>query len=126
MAGTGASLTVASARTSTASPSPRTGTWCLPPGTPNGRGNHSCDPSSWWVDACTLAARRDVAASEEVTNDYATSTTHEGFSLVCACSTRLCRGLVTGRDWQRTELRDRYGRHWVPAVLARIDTATLP
>ncbi len=29
----------------------------LPAGTPNGRGNHSCDPNTWWIDAYTLAAR---------------------------------------------------------------------
>ena len=29
----------------------------LPPGNPNGKGNHGGDPNLWWVDACTLAAR---------------------------------------------------------------------
>jgi len=34
----------------------------LPVGTPNGRGNHSCDPNTWWIDAYTLAARRATPA----------------------------------------------------------------
>src|SRR5689334_14048347 len=46
----------------------------LPPGRANGKGNHSCDPNLWWVDAYTLAARRDIDVNEELTNDYATST----------------------------------------------------
>ena len=37
----------------------------LPPQTPNGRGNHSCDPNTWWLDAYTLTARRNITAEEE-------------------------------------------------------------
>lgn len=95
----------------------------LPPGTANGRGNHSCDPNLWWVDAYTLSARRDVDAGEELTNDYATSTASETFTMTCGCGSRLCRRVVSGRDWRRPDLQRRYGRHWVPAVLARIDAS---
>jgi hypothetical protein len=53
---------------------------------PNGRkGNHSCDPNLWWVDAYTLAARRDRGVDEELTNDYATSTAGAGFDMHCRC-----------------------------------------
>jgi hypothetical protein len=96
----------------------------LPPRRPNGYGNHSCDPNLWWVGPYELAARRDIAPGEELTNDYATSTAEPGFSLTCACGTRLCRGLVTGDDWRRPDLRQRYGHHWVPALLARIRSAS--
>lgn len=92
----------------------------LPAGTPNGRGNHSCDPNTWWIDAYTLAARRAIATDEEVTNDYATSTAEAAFTMTCACGSPLCRGVVRGADWRRAELRRRYGTHWVPAVLALI------
>jgi uncharacterized protein len=93
----------------------------LPAGAPAGRANHSCDPNTWWTDAVTLAARRDIAAGEEVTNDYATSTDQEAFVLDCACTSARCRGRVTGSDWRLPELRARYGEHWVPAVRARFD-----
>lgn len=92
----------------------------LPPGTPNGRGNHSCEPNVWWIDAYTLQTRRNVAADEEVTNDYATSTDLEAFTMDCLCGSTLCRGVVSGGDWRRADLRRRYGDHWVPALLARI------
>jgi hypothetical protein len=105
----------------------------LAPGSPNGKGNHSCDPNLWWSgpttdgrsassraptdgrsasSRATLVARRDIAAGEELTNDYATSTTSPDFVMECACGTALCRGVVTGDDWRLTELRDRYGSHW--------------
>jgi len=92
----------------------------LPPQTPNGRGNHSCDPNTWWLDAYTLTARRNITAEEEVTNDYATSTDQETFTMTCSCSSPLCRRVISGRDWQSAELQHRYGKHWVPLLLSRI------
>jgi hypothetical protein len=92
----------------------------LPPLRANGYGNHGRDPNLWWVGPYTLAARRDIAAGEELTNDYATSTADPAFQMNCSCGTALCRRTVTGSDWQRPELQARYGRHWVPALLARI------
>jgi hypothetical protein len=93
----------------------------VPPGRANGKGNHSCDPNLWWVDAYTLAARRDIAVDEELTNDYATSTASADFAMQCHCGSARCRKVVTGSDWQLTELRDCYDRHWVPALTALID-----
>ena len=94
----------------------------LPTGTPNGRGNHSCDPNTWWVDGYTLGTRHEIAVDEEVTNDYATSTDADSFTMACSCASPLCRGLVTGGDWRRADLRERYGTHWVPAVLGHISS----
>ena len=92
----------------------------LPPGRPNGKGNHSCDPNLWWAAPYTLTARRDIAAGEELTNDYATSTGIDDFTMPCRCGAARCRGLVTGHDWTRLDLQQRYGDHWVPALLSRI------
>jgi SET domain-containing protein len=89
----------------------------LPPRRPNGYGNHSCDPNAWWIDAYTQAARRDITVGEELTNDYATSTGIAEFRMDCACGSALCRGEVTGLDWQRAELQRRYGDHWTPGLL---------
>jgi hypothetical protein len=57
----------------------------LPAGQPNHYGNHSCDPNLWWADAYILVARRPIAAGEEVTSDYATSTGVADFTMDCAC-----------------------------------------
>ena len=92
----------------------------LPQWSLNGYGNHSCDPNLWWVDTYTLASRRDIAPDEEVTNDYATSTTAPEFTMECRCGSSLCRRSISGEDWRLPHLRRQYGDHWVPAVLARI------
>lgn len=92
----------------------------LPTGAPQHFGNHSCDPNLWWADARTLVARRDIELDEELTSDYGTSSVG-GFGMTCRCGSPLCRGVITGEDWRRADLRARYGRHFVPVLLARID-----
>ncbi|MCZ7435240.1 SET domain-containing protein-lysine N-methyltransferase [Micromonospora sp. WMMC241] len=92
----------------------------LPPGRPNGKGNHSCDPNLWWDAPFTLVTRRDVAAGEELTNDYATSTGVGDFAMACGCGATRCRRVVTGDDWRLADLQHRYGDHWVPALLTWI------
>jgi ribosomal protein S18 acetylase RimI-like enzyme len=81
-------------------------------------GNHSCDPNTWWVDAVTLVARRDLGVGDEVTNDYGTCTGTE-FEMACSCGSALCRGVVTGEDWRREDLQGRYGDHWIPTLLRK-------
>jgi uncharacterized protein len=89
----------------------------LPPDTPNGKGNHSCDPNLWWSDPWVLEARRDIAAGEELTNDYATSTRSPSFTMACSCGSPLCRRTVTGDDWRLPSLQLRYASHFVFQVL---------
>ncbi len=97
----------------------------MPPRRANGYGNHSCDPNLWWTGDYTLSARRDIPVGAEVTVDYATLTAPPEFTMACACgSGALCRGVVTGEDWRRADLRERYGDHWVPVLAERI--ARLP
>jgi uncharacterized protein len=95
----------------------------LPSGQSNHYGNHSCDPNLWWADAYTLVARRPIMAGEELTSDYATSTGIADFAMACSCGSSLCRGVITGEDWCRTELQARYGDHWIPVLLDRIRQA---
>ena len=83
----------------------------------NHYGNHSCDPNLWWIDAFRLAARRDIASGEELTNDYGTSTGAPSFRMECRCGSPICRRFITGDDWRNRELRARYGQHWVPEML---------
>jgi SET domain-containing protein len=94
----------------------------LDPAHPVRYGNHSCEPNLWHVDATTIALRTDVAADDELTIDYATHTGVPDWSMACSCGSTGCRGVVTGQDWRRAELRAAYGAHWTPALLARIAT----
>jgi uncharacterized protein len=79
-------------------------------------GNHSCDPNLWMKDALTVVARRDIGPGEELTTDYAMYTISSKWSMRCNCGSSLCRKLITGNDWKRPDLQQRYGGHFSPVI----------
>lgn len=83
--------------------------------------NHSCDPNLGWADARTLVTRRDVAAGEELTLDYATVIADDGYVLWCHCETYRCRQVVEGTDHRIPQLQQRYAGHWAPRVRALVE-----
>ncbi|HYF65089.1 MAG TPA: SET domain-containing protein-lysine N-methyltransferase [Herpetosiphonaceae bacterium] len=79
--------------------------------------NPSCDPN-FWGDT----ARRDIAAGEEITMDYAVEFDDPDYLLEpCRCGTALCRGRLTGQDWRRPDLQERYRGHFIPFLERRIE-----
>ncbi len=84
--------------------------------------NHSCDATLWLADEVTLIARRDIAAGEELTIDYALFTVQADWALehTCRCGVPVCRGRITGQDWQLPEVQERYYPHFSPFINARI------
>ena len=52
--------------------------------------------------------------------DTGTSTGTADFVMACGCGSARCRRIVTGDDWRLPDLQHRYGNHWVPALLTRI------
>ena len=90
------------------------------PTSPGGM-NHSCDANLWMRDEVTVVARRDIAAGEELTQDYALYTTNPDWILSpCHCGSSLCRHVVTGNDWQRSDVQERYRDHFSPFLNQRI------
>lgn len=83
--------------------------------------NHACDPNAGLRGQLSLVALRSIAAGEEVSYDYAMSDGSAYDEFPCACGALRCRGRVTGSDWQLPELWSRYGDHFSPYLLARID-----
>lgn len=68
-----------------------------------------------------MVARRDIQPGEELRGDYAVWESEPEYVLVpCACGTALCRGTITGNDWQRPELQERYQGHFLPFLNRRI------
>ena len=85
--------------------------------------NHSCDPNIAIQGQIVFVAMRDIAAGEELTHDWAT--TDDGdYAMTCHCGSPRCRGTVTGKDWRRNDLRQKY-RGWFCWFLQRkIDAET--
>lgn len=96
----------------------------LPPDSRAHYANHSCDPSLWFGRPLELVARRDLAAGTELTIDYGVISDDVTFTMDCTCSATTCRGVVTGRDWQRADLQRTHHGRWPAGLQHRIDTAT--
>jgi hypothetical protein len=74
------------------------------------------------LDARTVGARRDIAAGEELTVDYALFSVVPEWRMDCHCGSSRCRGVVTGNDWRLLELQQRYAGHFSPFINARMRT----
>ncbi len=85
--------------------------------------NHSCDSSTWMEDEATLVARQDIEPGEEVTVDYALFTTQSNWMLDtrCRCGSPHCRRIITGDDWLREDVQERYQGHFSPFINRRIE-----
>ena len=71
-------------------------------GSPDRHVNHSCDPNAYVLyegDRSFLVARRDIAASEEITCDYNINITR-GTAWSCHCGASRCGGTVLGDFFQ--------------------------
>lgn len=84
--------------------------------------NHSCDSNTWMQDEVTLVARRDIEAGEEITVDYALFNTQSNWMLDsrCRCGSPHCRRIITGDDWRREDVQERYRDHFSPFINRRI------
>ena len=82
--------------------------------------NHSCDPNCGMGGAAQVVAMRDIAVGEALTFDYAMSDGSDYDEFACACGTATCRGSVTGDDWARSDLQQRYAGYFAPYISRRI------
>ncbi len=69
--------------------------------------NHSCNPNLGIRGDIVFIAMRDVHPGQELTLDYAMmDNVPSTFS--CICGSKECRGEITGQDWQKKELQEKY------------------
>jgi uncharacterized protein len=69
--------------------------------------NHSCDPNIGVQGQIVFVAMRDIAAGEELTHDWA-MTDDDAYEMECNCRADNCRRVITGQDWRRKELQEKY------------------
>jgi uncharacterized protein len=84
------------------------------------RGNHSCNPNLWMEGSVAESARRDIAAGEELTVDYALHSDDPAWRMECVCESPLWRGIITGSDWKRHDLQQRYAGRFSPHLTVRL------
>jgi len=81
--------------------------------------NHSCHPNLGIRGQITFVARRDIAAGEELTYDWAMEE-NAAASTRCTCGARNCRKVLTGQDWKIPGLQRRYRGHFSAYLAAKI------
>ena len=69
--------------------------------------NHSCEPNIGVQGQIVFVALRDIQAGEELTHDWAT-TDDDVYEMECKCDTPSCRRVITGQDWRRKDLQEKY------------------
>ncbi len=82
--------------------------------------NHACAPNAGLSGQIALVAMRDISPGEEISYDYAMSDGSPYDEFECRCGAAQCRGRVTGDDWQRPELWQRYQGYFSPYLQRRI------
>lgn len=82
--------------------------------------NHSCDPNAGFFGQIGLVAMREIQPGEEVCFDYAMCDGSPYDEFECHCGSPHCRGRVTGDDWRRPELWERYDGYFSPYLQRRI------
>lgn len=86
--------------------------------------NHSCEPNIGVRGEITFVAMRSIARGEELTHDWA-MTDHSDDAIECHCHAASCRGRVTGKDWQRRELQERYAGYFSSYLMEKIKDAQM-
>ena len=81
--------------------------------------NHSCDANLGVLGNIVFVAIRDISAGEELTHDWCV-TDDDTYELECRCQSVKCRGVLTGKDWQRPDLQARYKGYFSSYLAAKI------
>lgn len=87
--------------------------------------NHSCDPNCGAGNAVQIVAMRAIDPGEELTFDYAMTDGSDYDKFECACKTSMCREVITGSDWRRRSLHERYHNFMSPYLVRRARASQL-
>jgi SET domain-containing protein len=84
--------------------------------------NHSCDPNIGVRGQVVFVAMRNIKAGEELTHDWA-MTDDDNFKMDCNCRATGCRGIITGKDWTKKGLQEKYRGYFSAYLQAKIERA---
>jgi SET domain-containing protein len=85
--------------------------------------NHSCDPNIGVRGQIVFVALRRIEAGEELTHDWAT-TDDDDYELECRCGANFCRKIITGQDWRKKELQQKYRGYFSSYLAEKIARPT--
>jgi SET domain-containing protein len=83
--------------------------------------NHSCSPNAGLHGQIAVVAIGAIQPGAEICFDYAMSDGSPYDEFECGCGAPDCRGRVTGEDWKRADLQQRYAGYFSPYLQRRIE-----
>jgi len=82
--------------------------------------NHSCDPNCGINGSLKIVAMKDIKQGEEITIDYAMCES-SNYSIICKCGSSICRKIITGDDWKKKELQEKYNGYFSDYIKKKIE-----
>ena len=87
--------------------------------------NHSCDPNLGIMGQITFVAMRHIKPGEELSYDWAMEN-DEGpgpWKFECSCGQLNCRKFISGNDWKKPDLREKYKGYFSVYIQRKIEEA---
>jgi len=81
--------------------------------------NHSCQANVGMQGNVVIVAMRDIVAGEELCLDYSMIFNND-MQFECRCGLKNCREIVTGKDWMKKELQEKYLNYFSSYLLQKI------
>ena len=78
--------------------------------------NHSCSGNVGFNGKGDFVAVEEIAKDDELTYDYGIAESNPRFRMVCKCRSRICRGIITGDDWKKENLKTEKGPYMLPQL----------
>jgi hypothetical protein len=69
--------------------------------------NHFLRSEHWCPGPDCVCRNAQIKAGEELKHDWA-MTDNDDYEMECHCGTPNCRKIITGQEWRRRELQERY------------------
>lgn len=82
--------------------------------------NYSCDPNIGILGDDTVVAMRNIEPDEELVIDYA-MIANDDVIMKCKCGAKNCRKIITGKDWTKPELQQKYKGYFSNYIQGKID-----
>ncbi len=85
------------------------------------RMNHCCEPNCGIKGQIVIVAIRDIEVGEELLYDYAMTEVDPNYEFNVVCHYSSCRKIITGNDWKKSELQEKYKGYFSLFIQEKIE-----
>lgn len=81
--------------------------------------NHSRNPNLGLLGNIIFISMQNIEAGQELLLDYAMFDNNND-QFICNCKSKNCRKIITGRDWKKKDLQNKYGNYFSSYLLEKM------